>query len=231
MATPLQHGRAILSHPGGHTRITSASRARGAFPLEAAAMRRLRSWYDRNRAPELKIQHRFRTEHKLFAFACGGNTRACACAHGSSDGGTLGATKKSAQDGAQGCSSTHLFSRALAAGLAPSRVLAGLQVVLPPVDGKFNCSASAELPANRPALLASTIFPVSSYPAGTTVAPDASVRAVSRVARKLSPGWLLPESTSSSSRTVMLVPSGMVIGLGCGGGTGAAVLGAGVVPA
>src|SRR5690348_5650161 len=214
--TPLQHGRAILSRTGGHTRITNASRARAAFPLEAAAMRRLRSWYDRNRAPELKIQHRFRTEHKLFAFACGGNTRACACAHGSSDGGTLGATKKSAQDGAQGCSSTHLFSRALAAGLAPSRVLAGLQVVLPPVDGKFNCSASAELPANRPALLASTIFPVSSYPAGTTVAPDASVRAVSRVARKLSPGWLLPESTSSSSRTVMLVPSGMVIGLGCG---------------
>jgi len=101
-------------------------------------MRRLRSWYDRNRTPELKIQHRFRTEHNLFAFACGGNTRACACAHGSSDGGTLGATKEPAQDGAQGCSSTHLFSRALAAGLAPSRVLAGLQVVLPPVDGKLS---------------------------------------------------------------------------------------------
>lgn len=101
-------------------------------------MRRLRSWYDRNRASQLEIQNRFRTEHNLFAFACRGNTRACARTHSSSDGGTLGAAKKSAQDGAQGCSSAHFFSRALAAGLAPPRVLVGFEVVLPPVDGKLS---------------------------------------------------------------------------------------------
>jgi hypothetical protein len=73
------------------------------------------------------------------------------------------------------------------------------------------------------------IFPVTSYPAGTTVAPEASRIGEFRVARKLSPGWFLPESTLSSRRTAMLVPAGIVIGLGDGGDTGAAVLAVGFV--
>src|SRR5512146_1177307 len=64
--------------------------------------------------------------------------------------------------------------------------------------------------------------PVTSCPAGITVWPDSPATGASRVARKLSPGWLREESIALMSRTVRVVPEGMVTGLG--GVSGAAAL-------
>src|SRR5271157_499707 len=84
---------------------------------------------------------------------------------------------------------------------------------------RSNCSTSSDLPANFPALFTSTMCPCTSYPEGSATSPSLD-RGESRVARKVCPGWDVSELIASTSRIAIVVPEGIVIFFGTGGGGG-----------